>query len=420
MSVRMEMTANIVEKPSELIWFGIKPTIAKLRLGRLAPALARALTFIHMGSLIEAPDEKDNWRTRVLWEEATRRGIAMKEFRLFGLARDFYFATYGRDTIAFDGLPRPRGARETSLAWMDDKGRIIKVFRDAGVPVPRGKSCATLAQAESTFNEIGGPVIVKPNLGSRSRHTYVHIANIDDLRHAFKKAKELSPFAVVEEELKGFVFRVTLVAGEVAGIMRREPPHVTGDGVHDVKTLVALENKNPLRHGPIFHELALGEEAEAELKKRQLAPSSVPPKGAMVMLHEKVSRAFGASTTEISFEDVHPDNLTLFKKIARVLDDPIVGVDFMMERIDRSWHDQSCGVIECNSLPFIDLHHYPLKGTPRNAAGSIWTMVFPESGAATTIAAKPSPSRTQARAQGLSNRQENAETSRNPVSSQPL
>ena len=98
-------------------------------------------------------------------------------------------------------------------------------------------------------------------------------------------------------------------------------------------------------------------------------------------LHPKVSRSYGASTTEIT--DAHPENVELFLKIAETLDDPLVGVDFMMEDMARSWREQKCGVIECNSCPFIDLHHYPLRGPARNVAGMVWDMIFPSSAART-------------------------------------
>jgi cyanophycin synthetase len=308
----------------------------------------------------------------VLWEEAARRGIVMREFRPFGLARDIFFASYGGDTRVFDGLPRPRLAHEAALKWMDDKGIILKKFRKAGIPMPRGESCRTFAQAKWAFASVGGPVVVKPNLGSRSRHTYTHITDAAALRRAFYKAKELSPVVVVEEELPGFVFRVTLVGGKIAGIMRREPPHIIGDGKHTVGALIEEENKNPKRHGPIFHTLQVD---EAMLAAQKLSLGSIPKKGAMVILHPKVSRSFGASTTEMT--DVHPDNEMLFLKIAKTLDDPLVGVDFMMPDMSRSWREQACGVIECNSLPFIDLHHYPLEGPARNVAGMVWDLVFP-------------------------------------------
>jgi len=370
-SARADSLFSYLTKPPELILRALQPTLAYIRPGRLAPYGARFSTALGLGVIVERADKKSNWRARVIWEEAEKRGIVMREFRPFGLPRDIFFATYGNDTLLFDGLPRPRLANVAAQNWMDDKGVILKKFRRAGVPVPRGQSCTTFAQAEKTFATIGRPVIVKPSIGSRSRHTYMHITNSADLRHAFLKAKELCPSVVVEEELSGFVFRVTLVNGQIAGVMRREPPHVMGDGKHTLQHLIDEENKNFLRRGPIFHALEID---PAILASQKISLHDVPEKNRMVILHPKVSRSFGASTTEIT--NIHPDNEKLFLKIAETLDDPLVGVDFMIEDMGKSWREQKCGVIECNSLPFIDLHHYPLKGPARNVAGMVWDMVF--------------------------------------------
>ncbi len=384
-SARFDPILNTATKPIQWLWFGIRPGIYALKLESAIPLIYKTLATLQLGTLHDTPDQENNWRARVLWDEAERRGITMHEFRPFGLPREIFWASYRGEIRSFDGLPRPRFASERSLDWMDDKGIILEKFRAAGVPVPRGRICTTIPEAEKVFREInnensGGTVIVKPNLGSRSRHTYVGIADITALRLAFVKAKELTPYPVVEEELCGFVFRITLVGGKTVGIMRREPPHVTGDGKHTIRELIARENENPLRHGPIFHELHLDNDAIATLAKQNLAPDSIPAKNQVTVLNQKVSRAYGASTTELDDTVIHPDNHELFLKIARVLDDPIVGVDFMIEDMAKSWLEQKkCGVIECNSLPFIDLHAYPLRGKPKNIAADIWNLCFPAS-----------------------------------------
>ncbi|HVN26609.1 MAG TPA: hypothetical protein VMT99_03090 [Candidatus Paceibacterota bacterium] len=358
--------------PLEAIWNLIRPAVAWLKPGRLAPPVFGALAALGFGTIADRPDRTTTDRSRVLWEEAERRGIAMREFRPFGLPRNIFFATKNGDTRVFDGLPRPRLAHEAGLDWMDDKGAIIRTFGRAGIPVPRGGDARTIRQAEAIFASIGGPVIVKPAIGSRSRHTYMHITTLDALRHAFKKAREISRRVVVEEELPGFVFRITLIGGRIGGIMRREPPHVIGDGRRSLRELIAAENENPLRKGPVFHAIEVD---LAFVAAQGHSLDTVPAANAMVMLHPKVSRSFGASTTEV--EDVHPDNRELFLAIGRIVDDPLIGIDFMIEDMARSWRSSRCGVIECNSLPFIDLHHFPLKGPARNVAGMVWDLVFP-------------------------------------------
>ena len=70
----------------------------------------------------------------------------------------------------------------------------------------------------------------------------------------------------------------------------------------------------------------------------------------------------------------------MLEHIGKFLKDPLVGVDFIMEDITKSWKEQNLsGIIECNSLPFIDLHHYPLFGKPNNVASKLWDLVMPES-----------------------------------------
>ena len=385
-NVRADVWFSYINWPLEATWNFVRPAVALVKPGRIAPAIFGALAAIGLGAVVTAADEKNTDRTRVIWEEAERRGITMREFRPFGLTRNIYYATFAGDTRVFDGLPRPRLAHEASQDWMDDKGVILEKFSAAGIPVPRGAAVTTVAQADALFGEImrrdkashvtistKAAVIAKPALGSRSRHTYMHITDLDTLHHAFHKAKEISPRVVIEEELPGFVFRVTLVGGAIAGVMRREPPHVMGDGKHTIQELITEENKNPARHGPVFHTLEVD---PAMLADQHLTLASIPLKNTMVTLHPKVSRSFGASTTEI--EDIHPDNRELFLKIAAVLDDPLVGVDFMIPDMAISWQEQKCGVIECNSLPFIDLHHFPLKGPARNVAGLVWDLVFPQ------------------------------------------
>ena len=79
---------------------------------------------------------------------------------------------------------------------------------------------------------------------------------------------------------------------------------------------------------------------------------------------------------------IHPDNVSLLEHAAAVVGDSIIGIDFIMDDISVSWKNQPrSGIIECNSMPFIDLHHYPLVGKPRNVAGKLWDLIYPASGA---------------------------------------
>jgi cyanophycin synthetase len=146
-----------------------------------------------------------------------------------------------------------------------------------------------------------------------------------------------------------------------------------------VRELVAAENKNPLRRGPIFAEIQVDSAAaRRELIYQNLVPESIPGPGEKVCLHFKVNWGVGGTSRDAT-EEAHPENIKLFEDIGIYLGEDIVGLDFIIQDIGRPWQAQTrCGIIECNSLPHIGNHHFPYTGPIRNVAGAVLEMVFPE------------------------------------------
>lgn len=360
-------------------------------------------------------------RAQVLWEEAEKRGIKMSELLLFGKPIDSYIAEKAKipnskyqisnksqipnikSKIIFSGLPRPADYDSSATEIMDDKLALKRKLEAAGLPVPRGGSAVTMASAVKIFKLINKPVIVKPRAGSRGRHTMTYVYAEADLRHAVKIAKQLCAWVVVEEQLFGPVFRGTVIGGPstalgaywLAGVERGDQPQVIGDGRQNIAELVNIKNCQP---HPGVKDIVMDSSTEAFLRrqlkekfeirnsnfetnsKTQILNSKqspfeyVPLLGEIISLSEKIGGNYGGSCSE-DYEICHPDNKELFLRAAEVLGDPLVGFDFIIPDITISWREQKCGFIEANSLPFINLHHDPLLGTPRNAAALVWDMM---------------------------------------------
>lgn len=378
-AARLDWLFNPVLKPFELCSRMVLPLFDLARVDKMTALLLRTLALHGFATVQSAPDDRDPLRTRCLFEAAAARGVSLSIFRIMGQRRlSFMVAEYGGKVVAFEGLPRPSFVPSKSLSWMDNKGTMKKKFPRAGIPVPKGGVARSERRALKIFRRIGKPAIAKPSVGSGSRHTTIHIETEDELLAAFHKARELSPWVVIEEELAGPVFRATVIDGKLVGVVRRDPAQVTGDGRRTIAELVREENLHPLRQGPIFSKVAIDKETEKELNRQKMTLASVPPRGAIVTLQQKINWHLGGTTTEVT-DDVHPENARLFEKVAAFLRDPIVGIDFIIGDISGPWQDQKrCGVIECNSLPFIDNHHYLFAGKPRDAAGAVWEMIFPE------------------------------------------
>ncbi|MBI3458713.1 hypothetical protein HY061_00395, partial [Candidatus Azambacteria bacterium] len=324
---------------------------------------------------------QDELMLQCMWEEAIKRGIRIEEFILFNQRRGICIAYYqdletNKEKIyCFDRLPRPAGISQ-SINWMDNKAILKEKLSQAGIPVARGQAVFSLASAKKVFNNLEKPVIIKPHIGSGSRHTTMHIIDERGLTTAFQCAQKLSPLVIIEEELIGSVYRITGIGGKIVGVIRRDRPQVVGTGRSTIKSLVEKENKNPKRQGPLFSKIAIDEEAEMELKRQNLTWMDIPKKNQIVTFNQKINWSLGGTTTDVT-DSVHLDNFKLFQKIILFMDDPLIGIDFIIGDMTKSWVNQPrCGVIECNSLPFIDNHHFPFNGEPRNAAGALWDIIF--------------------------------------------
>lgn len=341
----------------------------------LTPHILSLLVHARLAQKIEDHDDQTLLLAMVLWEEAKVRNIPMWEFRLFGLPRNIFVATLPNGKlISFEGIPQPASVI-SRVWWMDNKAELKREFRKRGLPIAKGGDARTERQALKIYRTLTPPVIIKPHSGSGSRHTILHIDTEEELIRAFRIAKIVSPYVIVEEELVGPVYRATVVDGVFAAALRRDPPSVVGDGTHTVEELIEEANKNPARSGPYFSKLKIDDKAHKELEWQELTPTSIPAEGRRVMLHQKVNWGLGGTTADVT-DTVHPDNIALFERVAKELHAPIVGIDFIIADMTRSWKEQErCGILECNSMPFFDNHHLPFEGKVQNVASYIWNMV---------------------------------------------
>ena len=224
--------------------------------------------------------------------------------------------------------------------------------------------------------------MVKPKLGSLSKHITCNIQNEADLKKAIHIAQIINPEFIVEKFIEGDVHRVTLVDHKMAGCCLREAPNVIGDGMHTITELIGI--KTSIRGaGKLIRKIlpciksAQTKTQSLFLAKQGLALETVLPPGTKAYLHSKIILKGGADIHDKT-DEIHPDNIALFQKISRLCDTPLVGLDFICQDISPAHHQQKCAVLEANSLPYIDMHHYPVTGQPRNVAGLIMDYVFGE------------------------------------------
>lgn len=309
-------------------------------------------------------------RSRLVWDEASSRGIKMEQVIMFGKPVEHYRALINGKYFHFESIPIPKHLSCSGYAWVDDKFILAERLRDAGIPAPLAGVALTTYKAEKIFNNLSKPVIVKPRSGSRGRHTTTNINTIDELHKAMSLAHVIAPTVVVEEHLFGSVYRATVVNGKLVGFFRADPPMVVGDGVHTIAELVKEKNKNSHER---IGDIVIDQDVIEFLSRQGMGTDSVPIKNQQVILSAKTGRFFGGYTREM-LPEVHPKIKQIFEKAATVVDIPVAGFDLIISDPTSDPDNQRWGIIECNSMPYIDLHFFALEGEPVNVAKHVWDL----------------------------------------------
>lgn len=349
-----------------------------------APLLLQLATLLRLVTFSQSIDQsKVHNRTNVLIDAARKRGITIEVLQIGRFQSRFFRATFRSQSIVFDRIPHGNAYHRVSVAVADDKWQTKAYLLQAGMPAPDGSVVKTIRGALAVARSLQWPVVVKPVDGSLAQGVTCAITNEDQLIQAVAIAQRINRRVVVERHLTGNTFRILVVGERMVGALRRMRPHVVGDGHHTIRSLVAQKNTDPRRgareqRNTTLHTIQLDRVAEAHLQTQGFTIESVPDVGATAILHPHVTARYGGDTTDVTAE-VHPENQALFLQIARRFDATILGIDCVAQTLNQPLDPSSDGIVEVNTYPYLDLHHVPTWGTPRDAAGAVWDCIVPGS-----------------------------------------
>ena len=259
-----------------------------------------------------------------------------------------------------------------------DKELTKKLLSAAGVPVPNGRPVTSVDDAWAALREIDAPVVVKPLDGNQGKGVTVNVVNREDLERAYAAALEISSEVLVERFIPGSDFRLLVVGDKVVAAARREPPQVTGDGVHSVRELVQQVNSDPRRgegHATSLTKIRFDEIALACLAAQGLQADAIPGKGTRVLLRNNANLSTGGSATDVT-DDVHPDLAASAVAAAQMVGLDLCGVDVVCDSVLQPLQQQGGGIIEVNAAPGLRMHLQPSFGKGRAVGEAIFSMMF--------------------------------------------
>lgn len=336
-------------------------------LGRVLFAIGTTLGLVTLSDDVEKTVSN---RSKLLWEEALRRGLDMRQILFLGSPTDSFRVRHGGRPHFFRSLPL---APATAALRMDDKIAFKSAMREAGLPVPRSESARNVRTASRILERFGN-VCVKPRTGSNGRHTYPFVSTEEDLSDAFRSVKQISFSASIEEHLEGDLCRATCVDGVLLGFLKSEYPKVTGDGTSTVEELIAKSNATKASG---VGDIIVDDSYRGYMRRRGYDLADVLPEGETLQLTYRAGAGAGGNAYECG-RSIHHSFIDPIEAAASATGLKVVGFDIIIPDALAPASEQRWGFIEANSLPWIDLHATPYSGEPTDLSVHVWDLWLKE------------------------------------------
>ncbi len=250
---------------------------------------------------------------------------------------------------------------------------------DMGIPVPKGYKIREIDDLENTLERIGYPAVIKPLDGNHGKGATVGVKTVDEAKIAWEKAKEYSRWVIVEKQLIGSDFRALVVNNRLIAVAERIPAHVVGDGKSTIQQLIDKTNEDPRRgygHENVLTQIDIDGQTMRCITKAGHTLDTKLKKGEILHLKTTANISTGGTAIDCT-DEVHPENVFLFERIAKIIGLDVAGVDVIAPNVSEPLHTNGGGIIEVNAAPGFRMHLAPSQGIGRNVAEYVIDMLFP-------------------------------------------
>jgi cyanophycin synthetase len=254
-----------------------------------------------------------------------------------------------------------------------DKDLTRKLLAAAGVPVPRGRSVSSAADAWLAAQELDGPVVVKPLDGNHGRAVSIKLDTEAAISEAYELAAKEGSGVVVEQFIPGRQHRVLVVGERAIASVRGDADVLVGNGTSTIRQLVDEANRDPRRGADetwVLTRIDINPIVVEVLRRQDLTLDSVPAAGQQVVI-----QLHGDLTVDET-ERLHPEVAAMCVLATQTVGLDIAGLDVVAADIGTPLQDQGGAVIEVNASPGLLAHLKPLVGKPQPVGEAIISRLF--------------------------------------------
>jgi cyanophycin synthetase len=260
-----------------------------------------------------------------------------------------------------------------------DKEETKNLLEQASIPTPKGRIIYDEEDLQAAAESIGYPIVIKPVNGNHGRGITTNIKTWDEAVEALALAKKVSRAIICERFITGFDFRLLVINYKLVAAAQRKPACVVGNGKSSIQQLVDEVNSDPRRgygHEKVLTAIKIDDMTMNILKEKNLSLDSIIPNGETLYLKTTANLSTGGTATDVT-DLVHPYNVFLAERIARIIGLDICGIDIMAQDLTTPLNENGGAILEVNAGPGFRMHIAPTDGLPRNVAEPVIDMMYP-------------------------------------------
>ena len=266
-----------------------------------------------------------------------------------------------------------------------DKEYTKSLLKSFKIPVASGSICSNEEELLEISNQIGFPIVIKPLNGNQGKGATIGIENFKNAKLALIDSKLFGEYAIVEKCIAGNDYRLLVVDGKFVAASKRVPANIIGDGISTIIGLIEKENENVLRgesHEKALTKIKFDKDTFIQLEKNNYTIESVVQKDKIVFLKSTANLSTGGTAEDVT-EEIHPENIMMAERIARIIGLDICGIDVMAKNINQSIQKNGGVILEVNAAPGFRMHLQPSFGKPRNVGKAVVDMLYPQNSIST-------------------------------------
>jgi cyanophycin synthetase len=266
-----------------------------------------------------------------------------------------------------------------------DKEETKNLLGAAEIPVPTGDVVRTEEGLQDAIDSIGYPIVIKPIDGNHGKGNTTNITTWEQALVAFAAAKVYGRSVIVEKYITGFDFRILVIDYKFICAALRTPASVMGDGKSTIQALIDQTNSDPRRgygHEKVLTQITIDQFTQKMLDEKGYSLETIPPRDELVFLKPTANLSTGGTSTDVT-DEVHPANITMCERIAKIIGLDICGIDIMATDLRTPVTENGGAILEVNAAPGFRMHIDPSVGIPRNVAEPVVDMLFPKGMAGT-------------------------------------